>query len=106
MSEAGSVGDVFLVLGWKVGESALKKALEDMDPEAFDRGLRMVFPGRSMAEAFLGEILATVKSSEGGLFSAARMPGQADVERLKEALRIMGLEAVSAKEPELWTVLG
>lgn len=113
--------DIYLIHGWKVDETILKQVLADMKPEAFDRGLRVIFPdkgveaGRGVAlaaavvifpdkgvEAFLGEVLLTVRSPETS--GAVIPPSLADGERLQRAMQALGLDGVAMDRPMLWVV--
>lgn len=98
------MNDAYLVHGWKVGPPEIKRVLEDTPSEAFDRGICMVFAGKSMDVAFLGRVLSVKRSDEP--FASTATPGPEQVESLKEGARSFGIAALDGREPELWTVLG
>lgn len=94
------MAEIHLLHGWKAGPADIRRALEDMPPEAFERGLRLVFAGGGMQEAFVGEVLLTV--SEKDAMAVTERPSLSDVQRLREALALLGMEVLSEEEPKLW----
>lgn len=91
---------VYLVHGWKIALSEAKRAMEDMPPEVYASGVRLVFGGGDMKEAFLGQIVASITPD--GISAAGPRPLPTDVEKVRKGAQLLGLESLAADEPQLW----
>lgn len=102
----GKIADVHLVYGWKAASESFKGLLTEMTPEAMEKGLTSVFVEGNQC-AFVGRVLASFKPSEGEKHAGALAPTPNEIEDLRAAMRMVGLEWMAAAEPpRLWTVMG
>lgn len=93
-----------LVYGWKIGPEHFENALTCMTEEALATGLRIVFARDAKRAAFAGRPLLRLASTDEADAAGAALPAQGDAERLREGMRLAGMQAAAAFEPLVWLV--
>lgn len=107
MSEIVSKSDpnAWLVFGWKISQTAVKKAITGMPPEEMEResGLRVIVSTNGQ-EAILGKVIASGVFANGmadlGFFQADE--DALERVRLRRRIEELGFGKVVTGEPTFW----
>lgn len=92
-----------LVYGWKIGPEFFENALTQIGEEVLATGLQVVFAENRERIAFAGR--PVLHMPDGVAFVGTAVP-PSDVERLREGMRLAGMERAAVEAPLLWLVAG